>query len=114
MRETNLSAEELIKIFESGKCTELLGHDCGCDGRGFLIHELGCCALEEKDKTAQDYLVGLLSGDNEVHRFFVFCYLLRIKDLEPGNAARTEESKKKKENVTIVEMAWEEISNQAN
>jgi len=117
MRQTDLPVQKLIEICEAqiqgkGECHSCHGPVPVC----FFINEIGSAALEENDRTAQKYLLGLLNHNNEEWRLISFCYLLQIPEgvLEAGDAAVLAEHKKKPENAPIIRDALNQFYNLDN
>ena len=112
MRQTSLPLNQLIEMCEAQlKKTNECDPHCGSMPTGFLLNEIGCIALLEKDRTAQKYLLGLLGYGKAEWRYLSFCYLLQISksDLESGDVAILEAYKKKSENLILVRKALDEL-----
>jgi len=114
-RQTRLSVEELIRTCESKLRSGC--QSCACSRSAdpmpacFLINEIGVCAVAENDRTAQKYLIGLLSHSEKEYQFLALVYLLQAGHLETGDKFILDSFKAKKKNSLLVQRADLTIAN---
>lgn len=116
-RQTTYTVEQLI-----GLCEEKLkagghnacSHDQDPEPFCKIINEIGVCAVQDKDKSAQKYLTGLLSHPDRDAQLIALCYLLMIQNLEQEDKKILDYYKNKKENDYIVREALRRTANQPN
>ncbi|MBU1180460.1 hypothetical protein KJ885_05960 [Patescibacteria group bacterium] len=112
---TSYAVDQLIELCE--KKLQAGGHSACNHGRDpepfcMLLNEIGYCAVRDDDKSAQKYLVGLLSHSNEGAQFIALCYLLQVAGLEAGDVFILDNFKKK--NSLMLQAAMRTIANQPN
>lgn len=104
--QTTMTVEELIATCEEnirgewGTCTST-----AC----FFINEIGVHAAACGDRTAQKYLIGLLSHSHDGFRYIALLYLLQIENLELGDKVILDSFKEKRANISLVQKAHRAI-----